>query len=310
MVLQPVRLQSTSVTVVDEVRLRRDRVDPVEAYARAQADLRAVSTDRAAVVEFGAEALTLARTSETTNPDATAPDLFDTLDLELGLFAYESPSPTESGFFPSRQATSSESLARQPLDGGLESTFLRASTNDTLESSFPQVSANTTRDSPIAPDSAAIVPRVPVDNDSGTASRLANDPASIPAATGTVPRTEELSAQDQREVERLAQSERQARAEERAQRSAAGGHADGVQLRYEVGPNGERYVVAAEVPLDVTPVPGDPAATLRKMEVIIRAATSGSPSISDRNVAAEAEQLARRARAELAAKRYAEAQDF
>ena len=46
------------------------------------------------------------------------------------------------------------------------------------------------------------------------------------------------------------------------------------------------------------------------MAVIIRAATLGSPSIGDRNVAAEAEKLARRARAELAVQRYAEAQRF
>jgi hypothetical protein len=77
-----------------------------------------------------------------------------------------------------------------------------------------------------------------------------------------------------------------------------------------MGPDGRRYLVEAEVPFDVTAVPGDPEATLRKMEAIRRATSSGAPSSSARNAAAEAAQLALRARAQLAAERYAEAQDF
>lgn len=224
--IQPISLASTAVTGAEAIQRRRDRVNPVEAYARVQTDLRAAFAERAAVVQFGEQALSLARRSVPSNPDR--------------------------------------------------------------ETALPEL--------PAPSDSETARPRPPAADDTG--------------APETSSRTEELSAQQQREVQTLERTERQVRADERAQRAAAGAYSDGVQLRYSVGPDGRRYVVAAEVALDVTPVPGDPAATLRKMEAIMRAVSSGSSSISDQTDALAAEQLARRARAQLAAQRYAEAQQF
>lgn len=43
---------------------------------------------------------------------------------------------------------------------------------------------------------------------------------------------------------------------------------------YSRGPDGQRYVVARAVAIDLGPVPNDPEATLRKMEVVTRAAPS------------------------------------
>ena len=61
------------------------------------------------------------------------------------------------------------------------------------------------------------------------------------------------------------------------------------------------YAIAGEVPIDVSPVPGDPQATLDKMQVVRRAALAPiNPSAVDRAVAAQASAQAARARVELA----------
>jgi hypothetical protein len=78
-----------------------------------------------------------------------------------------------------------------------------------------------------------------------------------------------------------------------------------------MGPDGRRYAVEGQVPFDVAPVPGDPAATLRKMEVVSRAASAAAnPSAADRAAAARAVQLMSQARAQLAAERYTEARQL
>ena len=78
-----------------------------------------------------------------------------------------------------------------------------------------------------------------------------------------------------------------------------------------MGPDGKRYAVEGSVPIDVSPVAGDPAATLRKMEVVSRAANApASPSGADRAVAAQAARMAQQARAQIAAERYARAQEL
>ena len=41
---------------------------------------------------------------------------------------------------------------------------------------------------------------------------------------------------------------------------------------YETGPDGARYAVAGEVSMDLSPVAGDPSATLAKMQIVQRAA--------------------------------------
>ena len=55
------------------------------------------------------------------------------------------------------------------------------------------------------------------------------------------------------------------------------------------------------MPIDTSPVPGDPEATIDKMEVVKRAALApAEPSVQDRSVAAQADAKKLRARAELA----------
>jgi len=105
--------------------------------------------------------------------------------------------------------------------------------------------------------------------------------------------------QDEREIEKLRSQDRQIRTHERAHKATSGMHGGPVSYTYKTGPDGKRYAVAGEVPIDVTPVKGDPEATILKMRKIRSAALApAEPSAADRRVAAKAQQLEREARAE------------
>jgi hypothetical protein len=99
------------------------------------------------------------------------------------------------------------------------------------------------------------------------------------------------------------------RTHEQAHKSAGGAHAGSIHLEFTVGPDGKRYASSGSVSIDVSAVKGDPEATIRKMQIVQRAATApADPSGADRQVAARAASTASQARAELAAKRYADTQ--
>jgi hypothetical protein len=69
-------------------------------------------------------------------------------------------------------------------------------------------------------------------------------------------------------------------------------------IMYETarGPEGEVVATGGRIGVDLEPVPGDPAATLRKARVVLNAAYApGSPSSADMRVAAEAYRLAQHA---------------
>ena len=83
------------------------------------------------------------------------------------------------------------------------------------------------------------------------------------------------------------------RAHEHAHLAAAGGFAQGgPSYTYQVGPDGRRYAVGGEVPIDISEVPGNPRATIQKAMTIRRAALApAQPSGADRAVAARATQM-------------------
>ena len=109
-------------------------------------------------------------------------------------------------------------------------------------------------------------------------------------------------ARDQQVVRKLAPRDREVRAHEQAHASAGGPHASHPHYQYTQGPNGVRYATSGHVNIDVSEVPGDPEATLAKMQTVIRAALApAQPSPQDRNVAAKAAASAAEARAELSA---------
>jgi hypothetical protein len=111
----------------------------------------------------------------------------------------------------------------------------------------------------------------------------------------------ELTEEQLRQIEQLKSRDVEVRAHEQAHKAVAGAHGGAISLTYETGPDGRRYAVAGEVPVDLSPVSGDPAATVRKMQTIRQAALApADPSGADRAAAARASQLAQKAQAELA----------
>ncbi|WP_446811946.1 putative metalloprotease CJM1_0395 family protein [Methylomonas sp. 2BW1-5-20] len=118
-----------------------------------------------------------------------------------------------------------------------------------------------------------------------------------PAQAGGIQLTEE----QQRQVDNLKARDREVRNHEQAHLSAAGNLAvSGAQFSYVTGPDGQRYASGGEVGIDVSEVAGDPEATLRKAEIIRRAALAPTnPSSPDQSIAAKAAAMANKARAEL-----------
>ena len=108
-----------------------------------------------------------------------------------------------------------------------------------------------------------------------------------------------LTEAERQEVEKLKARDREVRAHEQAHKLAGGSLAG--QPTYETvrGPDGRQYAVSGEVKIDTSTVPNNPEATIRKMEIVKRAALApAQPSAQDRRVAAEAEAKAQQARQE------------
>jgi len=104
----------------------------------------------------------------------------------------------------------------------------------------------------------------------------------------------------EQEIQKLKRIDAHVKAHEQAHIAAGGPYVrGGPQYSYVIGPDGNRYAVAGEVKIDVSPVPGNPDATIRKAQVIKRAALAPSdPSPQDRAVAAKADQMALKAKIE------------
>lgn len=119
------------------------------------------------------------------------------------------------------------------------------------------------------------------------------------------PGTTNLSQEEQAEVSKLKQRDQEVRRHEQAHKAAAGSFATGgPSFEYTTGPDGRRYATGGEVSIDTSEVPGDPQATVSKMQQIRRAAQAPvNPSSQDRAVAAQAAATERAARAEVADQR-------
>jgi SprA-related family len=109
---------------------------------------------------------------------------------------------------------------------------------------------------------------------------------------------DDLTPDQQRQVEKLKQRDQDVRAHEQAHMAAGGAYVKGgATFQYQQGPDGKLYAVGGEVSIDTSPVKGDPQATIAKMETIKAAALApADPSGQDRSVAAEAEQTEAQAR--------------
>ena len=118
-----------------------------------------------------------------------------------------------------------------------------------------------------------------------------------------------LTPEDEKEVRKLKDRDREVRQHEQAHKAAAGQHANGgPSFDYTAGPDGKRYATGGEVSIDTSKVKGDPRATIAKMQQVRRAALSPTePSSQDRSVAAQAAATEQEARAELAKQQSTEA---
>jgi len=114
----------------------------------------------------------------------------------------------------------------------------------------------------------------------------------------------DLTEEEKSAVQELKKLDREVRAHEQAHKAAGGPYASAPSYEYEVGPDQQRYAVAGEVKIDSAPIPGDPEATITKLEIVIRAALApAEPSAQDYKVAATARQNIQQAQAELQAKK-------
>lgn len=118
-----------------------------------------------------------------------------------------------------------------------------------------------------------------------------------------------LTEEERRQVEKLSQRDKEVRAHEQAHIAAGGSYVrGGANYQYERGPDGKLYAVGGEVSIDASPIPNNPAATIRKMETVVRAALAPSqPSGQDYQVAAKAQMEISQAQMELMKKRGKEA---
>lgn len=117
---------------------------------------------------------------------------------------------------------------------------------------------------------------------------------------------EELTEEEEKIVRELKKTDAKVRAHEQAHKSAAGPFAGPITFETVTGPDGREYAVAGKVEIDISPE-NTPEATIRKMDIVIRAALApAQPSPEDFSVARQAQQIRLQARKELQDKRDAQ----
>lgn len=109
-----------------------------------------------------------------------------------------------------------------------------------------------------------------------------------------------LTADELSQLRLLKNRDREVRAHEQAHASIGGPYAGAPNYQYTKGPDGQQYASSGHVNIDSSKIAGDPEATLQKALQLKRAALApAQPSQQDRRVAANAQQLAIEARADL-----------
>ena len=156
--------------------------------------------------------------------------------------------------------------------------------------------ANNGQPAPVLPLLPNAVPVI------GDAANTENNTGSGAEGERTPDNPQGLTEDEQRLVAELKRIDAEVRRHEQAHMNAGGQYAGQASYTYETGPDGGRYAVAGEVPIDTAPIPDDPEATIDKMEVVIRAALApAEPSAQDQRVAAGAQQTIVAAQADLRA---------
>ena len=133
----------------------------------------------------------------------------------------------------------------------------------------------------------------PEDSEEGSAAR-----AQTGSAAGAVS-PDGLTPEQQQVVAELEKTDAEVKRHEQAHAAAGGPYAGAPSYDYTRGPNGRLYAVGGDVQIDVAPIPGNPEATIQKMQIVRRAALApANPSPQDQRVAAIAQQRITEARRE------------
>ena len=104
----------------------------------------------------------------------------------------------------------------------------------------------------------------------------------------------------QRQLAAFVERDLEVRKHEQAHQMAGGEHAGSPSYQFSHGPDGKRYATGGEVAIDIGAIPGDPAATLAKMQQVRAAALApAEPSSQDLSVARAATAKEAQARKEL-----------
>ncbi|WP_106751541.1 putative metalloprotease CJM1_0395 family protein [Pannonibacter carbonis] len=114
-----------------------------------------------------------------------------------------------------------------------------------------------------------------------------------------------LTEEEEDQVEKLKQRDREVRAHEQAHARVGGPYAGAPSYTFQQGPDGGSYAIGGEVQIDTSPE-SEPEATVRKMQIVIRAALApAEPSSQDLRVAqlarSQLQEAQSQARAEAAA---------
>lgn len=115
---------------------------------------------------------------------------------------------------------------------------------------------------------------------------------------------EQQAQAEQQEIRELQARDQEVRAHEQAHATIGGRYAGTPSYEYQQGPDGRRYAVGGEVQIDLAAIPGDPQATIQKMQQVKAAALApAEPSNADRRIAGEATNRLLQAQAELIAEK-------
>lgn len=112
--------------------------------------------------------------------------------------------------------------------------------------------------------------------------------------------SKELTEEEEKQVQELKKRDAEVKAHEQAHAAVGGSYASAPSYEYTTGPDNKQYAIAGEVQIDASPIPNNPSATIRKMDIVIRAALApAEPSSQDKQVAAQAQKHRLEAQAEL-----------
>ena len=93
---------------------------------------------------------------------------------------------------------------------------------------------------------------------------------------------QEMLRQEQAQIQQLKRRDTEVRNHEQAHAAVGGQYAGAPTYTYQQGPDGNRYAVGGEVSIDVSPVSGDPEATIQKMQTVRAAALAPAETFRSR----------------------------